>query len=94
MISLDSDDCKREPLRSYVPLNLSTLKEFIKNGRIDASKPIDMKDLFDCKAVNGVRQGVKLLGRVQGTSYCKSHSLQGRDEFDIPVNITVSQASQ
>jgi hypothetical protein len=81
----------REPLTQFVPLNLWRLQTFIQQGRIDASKPIDMKDLYDAKLVNNVKDGVKLLGGVANITFSKQ---QGSKEFNTPINITISQASK
>ncbi|KAH9812200.1 ribosomal protein L18e/L15P [Melampsora americana] len=64
------------------PLNLDQLQLWIDQGRIDPSKPITMKELLDSRAVHGIKDGVKLLGK--GTSY-----------FNTPnLTIIVSRASK
>lgn len=46
------------------PLNLSQLQLWIDQKRIDPSKPITMKEMLDSRAVHGIKDGVKLLGKV------------------------------
>eukprot|EP00803_Ostreobium_quekettii_P001971 evm.model.scf_3032.2 EVM.evm.TU.scf_3032.2 scf_3032:8000-10035(+) len=66
----------------WVPLNLKNLQEYIKTGRIDASKTITMKDIRDSGLIHKkVDNGVKLLGN-------------GTEEFDIPIHIQVSKCSR
>jgi len=71
--------------REYAELNLDTLAEFVRSGRlvVPTDRPISMKDLEDCGAVHFSRadKGVKLLSR-------------GKSHFDIAVNIEVSAASK
>lgn len=59
----------RSSLRSFqrdlAPLNLDTLEFFIQKGRIDASKPITMKELYDANVCGKFADGVKLLARVR-----------------------------
>ena len=51
--------------KEYVPLNLSTLQQFVDNGRLDASQPINMRTLVQSGAVGRrTRDGVKLLATV------------------------------
>ncbi|MBW0521546.1 hypothetical protein O181_061261 [Austropuccinia psidii MF-1] len=64
------------------PLNLSQLQLWIDQKRIDPTKPITMKELLDSRAVHGIKDGVKLLGK-------------GASDFRTPnVTIVVSRASQ
>ena len=80
---------KRAPKRGFKnihavplePLNLDKLEKYIVAGRIDGSKTITMKDIFDSGIVGNVRNGVKLLGI-------------GEHEFSSKIDIEVSRASQ
>lgn len=62
------------------PLNLDTLQTWIDAGRLDPSAPITLKHLLDSRAVHGIKDGVKLLGR-------------GANIFKSPITIEVSRAS-
>ncbi|CAO1617811.1 unnamed protein product [Parajaminaea phylloscopi] len=64
-----------------VPLNISRLQEWISAGRLDASKPITVKELFESRCIHRVGDGgVKLLG-------------EGAMNLLQPVNVVVSRAS-
>tara|TARA_B100000780_G_scaffold15041_1_gene10011 strand:- start:117 stop:842 length:726 start_codon:yes stop_codon:yes gene_type:complete len=79
---------KRIPKRGFVnkfarpmtPLNLSTLQDWIEQGRINATQLITMKEIYDSGLCNGIKHGVKLLG-------------SGSEHFTSKINIEVSQAS-
>ena len=60
-------------------LNVEKLQKFVDKGRLDPSKPITMKELFDANIVGKIPHGVKLLGRGHITT---------------PVNIEVTRASK
>lgn len=62
------------------PLNLDRLQYWVKQGRIDPSKPITMKHLLDSRVIHGVKDGVKLLGG-------------GKDGFHLKIDIDVTKAS-
>jgi large subunit ribosomal protein L15 len=83
---------KRQPKRGFnqarfakpmKELNVNRLQEFIDAGRLDASKTITMKELYDCGIVGKIKHGVKLLAGERGES--------GR--LTTPVRIEVSRAS-
>lgn len=63
-----------------IPLNLNKLQAWVDQGRIDASKPITIKELGESRCVNNVKDGVKLLAR-------------GLKEIKSPLNVIVSRAS-
>ncbi|CAH7670066.1 ribosomal protein L18e/L15P [Phakopsora pachyrhizi] len=64
------------------PLNLAQLQLWIEQKRIDPTKPITMKELVDSRAVHGIKDGIKLLGK-------------GSEDFNIPnLTIVVSRASK
>lgn len=63
------------------PLNVGRLQQYIEDGRIDASKTITMKQLYDSGIVGKIKHGVKLLGN-------------GSDTFDKKIDIEVTRASQ
>ena len=72
---------KNKFARPMEPVNLSKLQDWIAQGRIDPRETITMKHLFDSGLVTRIRHGVKLLGT-------------GADEFKVPVDIEVTQASK
>ncbi|KAJ3369305.1 YmL10 [Allomyces arbusculus] len=80
---------KRIPKRGFknihgkdlVTVNVDKLQRWIDVGRLDPSKPITMKELYDSRLIHSVKDGVKLLG--DGAAYLKT-----------PVQIEVTQASQ
>lgn len=47
------------------PLNLNRLQEWIDAGRIDPSKPITFKELVETRCIHGIKDGVKLLVKVE-----------------------------
>ncbi|KAI8376481.1 ribosomal protein L18e/L15P [Radiomyces spectabilis] len=67
--------------KEYQELNLDRLQHWIRSGRIDSSQPITMKHLLDSRCIHKIEDGVKLLS-------------VGAEEFDIPITIEVSRASQ
>ena len=70
--------------KPYETINIDKLIYFIRKERLDPSKPITMKDLFDCGAFRNIKYGVKVLGR--GSDLLK--------ENPIALNLEVSDASQ
>lgn len=82
-------------LPPFAQLNLSRLKYFIEGKRLDASKVITMKDLFDSGCVRRIKSGVKVLGKVWKIEVVVLRSLlQGAQQFDIPVHLEVSAVSE
>ncbi|KAI8147537.1 ribosomal protein L18e/L15P [Fennellomyces sp. T-0311] len=67
--------------KEYHQLNLDRLQHWIQTGRIDASKPITMKELLDSRCIHKIQDGVKLLG-------------VGSESFSLPIQIEVAKASQ
>ncbi|GBG68275.1 hypothetical protein CBR_g2823 [Chara braunii] len=66
---------------TFQPVNLWTIVEKVKQGKIDPSQTVTMKTLKDARVIGKkINDGVKLLGR-------------GAHEFDIPLNIEVSRVS-
>lgn len=65
------------------PVNLDKLQLFVDMGRLDASKPITIKELVDSGLVtcSRVKHGIKLLGK-------------GAQHLSSPLTIEVSQASK
>lgn len=64
--------------RTYNPLNLTTLRQRIEEGRLDATRVITMRELWASSAVgHQLQDGVKLLAR-------------GARAWDIPVHIEAS----
>jgi large subunit ribosomal protein L15 len=62
------------------PINLDKIQDWINQKRIDPTKPITVKELAATRAVHGIKDGIKLLGR-------------GADVLTSPINIVVSRAS-
>lgn len=62
-------------------INLDTIQEWINQGRLNPNEPITLRELCSSKAVGGIKDGVKLLGR-------------GRDSLSTPIHLVVSRASQ
>jgi large subunit ribosomal protein L15 len=62
------------------PINLDKIQDWINQKRIDPTQPITVKELSATRAVHGVKDGIKLLGR-------------GADQLTTPINIVVSRAS-
>ena len=62
------------------PVNLDRIQDWINQGRIDASKPITLKELVKSRAIHGIKDGVKLLAR-------------GATVLSTPINVVVSRAS-
>lgn len=65
------------------PLSLEKLQLWIDTNRLDASKPITMRDLVECGLVHKVEHGIKLLGG-------KTPELK----FGARIEIEVTQASE
>lgn len=63
------------------PVNLDKIQSWIDQGRLDASKPITLKELSSAGIISRIKDGVKLLGN-------------GASEFKTPIHIVVSRASQ
>lgn len=69
---------KRVPKRGFtnvhaydlVPLRLNRVQRWIDLGRLDASKPITMKELIDSRCIHKIKDGVNLLG--DGSDYLTS----------------------
>eukprot|EP00055_Hartaetosiga_balthica_P011589 m.53150 g.53150 ORF g.53150 m.53150 type:complete len:196 (+) comp7655_c0_seq1:90-677(+) len=67
---------------TYDPVNLDTIVDFVKEGKLDASKTIDMKAMRDSGVIGKqILHGVKLLGR-------------GQTSFEHKLSIEVSKASK
>lgn len=67
--------------KEYVTLNIERIQEWIDLGRLDPSKPITTKELFESRCIHSYGDGIKLLAR-------NSAVLQS------PIHIIVSKASQ
>lgn len=63
--------------KEYAYLNLNRLQLLINHGRLDSSKPITLKNLFDAGIRDG-RDGIKVLGR-------------GMHRFNIPLTIMATR---
>lgn len=64
-------------------LNLGQIAYHIEKGRLDTSKPIQIKDLVDNGVVSKVQDGIKILGK--GSEHFKS--------LNVKLDIEVSDAS-
>jgi large subunit ribosomal protein L15 len=62
-------------------INLDTIQEWINQGRLDPTQPITLRELCSSRALHGIKDGVKLLGR-------------GSDTLTTPIHVVVSRASQ
>ena len=63
---------------------MGTLAYHIEKGRLDTSKPITMKDMFDAGVLSKIKYGVKILGK-------------GAEKFTdlkTPVTLEISDASE
>ncbi|OCT45410.1 mitochondrial 54S ribosomal protein YmL10/YmL18 [Cladophialophora carrionii] len=63
------------------PVNLDKIQSWIDQGRLDASRPITLKELSASRLLGQIKDGVKLLGN-------------GASELKTPIHIVVSRASQ
>ncbi|KAJ2796478.1 YmL10 [Coemansia guatemalensis] len=71
----------KNPMRRELqPLNLDKIQHWINTGRLDATKPITLKSIFDSNIVR-FKDGVTLLAR-------------GAEHFTTPITIEVTKASQ
>lgn len=69
-------------MNTFQEVNLTTIAELAKEGRIDTSQLITMKALKDAGALGKkMKDGVKLLGR-------------GAEKFSLPLQIEVSRVSE
>ncbi|KAL9113160.1 MAG: hypothetical protein Q9227_002772 [Pyrenula ochraceoflavens] len=64
------------------PINLDRVQSWIDQGRLNSKLPITLKELCASRALHGVKDGVKLLGR------------GGSSSLTTPINIVVSRASR
>ncbi|KAI4133404.1 MAG: hypothetical protein LQ341_006166 [Variospora aurantia] len=62
------------------PLNLDKVQSWVEQGRLDASKPITIRELAKSRCVASVKDGVKLLAK-------------GSEKVTSPLNIIISRAS-
>ncbi|KAF8415123.1 hypothetical protein BGX38DRAFT_855857 [Terfezia claveryi] len=77
------------------PLNLDHLQHWIETERIDPTKPITFKELCESRCLHGIKDGVKLLGRVHPPIYFNPPPLTrqiGCIHFQHSHHITVSRA--
>jgi large subunit ribosomal protein L15 len=63
------------------PVNLSRIQSWIDAGRLDATKPITLRELTSSGVIHGIKDGIKLLAA-------------GADLLKTPIHIVVSKASQ
>ncbi|ETN45133.1 ribosomal protein L15 [Cyphellophora europaea CBS 101466] len=62
-------------------INLDTIQEWINQGRLNPEQPITLRELCASRALHGIKDGVKLLGR-------------GREALTTPIHLVVSRASK
>lgn len=62
-------------------INLDTIQQWINQGRLNPNQPITLRELCSSRALHGIKDGVKLLGR-------------GSNALTTPVHLIVSRASQ
>ncbi|EWC48578.1 hypothetical protein DRE_01800 [Drechslerella stenobrocha 248] len=72
---------KNPLMKHYSELNLCTVQRWIEQGRLDPTQPITLKELYESRAVHGIKDGVKLLAREA-------------DELKVPITIIVNKASR
>ncbi|EGR30685.1 ribosomal protein, putative [Ichthyophthirius multifiliis] len=72
---------KKLNLEKPKAINIKNLMYFIQKGRIDATKPITMKVMFDAGLFHSAKYGIKIVGR-------------GLNFIDRPLNLEVSDASE
>lgn len=65
----------------YDYINLDKIIYLVKHGRLDHTRTITIKDLYDTGAFRRIRYGVKVLGR-------------GADQLDFSLDLEVSDASK
>eukprot|EP01015_Nassula_variabilis_P013691 TRINITY_DN2127_c0_g1_i5.p1 TRINITY_DN2127_c0_g1~~TRINITY_DN2127_c0_g1_i5.p1 ORF type:complete len:299 (+),score=41.88 TRINITY_DN2127_c0_g1_i5:125-1021(+) len=68
-------------LKQFQYLNLSTLMYYVNTGKIDATRKITLRDMYQAGIFNSIKYGVKLLGR--GATYISQ-----------PLHLEVSDASE
>ncbi|KAJ2800397.1 YmL10 [Coemansia helicoidea] len=71
---------KNHMRRELQPLNLERIQHWINTGRLDATKPITLKEIYDANVVR-FKHGVALLGK-------------GAEYLTTPITIEVTKASQ
>jgi large subunit ribosomal protein L15 len=63
-------------------VNLERIQEWVDDERLDPSKPITAKELYESRCIHSYGDGIKLLSR-------------GNSElYDVPLHIVVSKASR
>lgn len=62
--------------QTMTPLNLDRLQHWIDLGRIDPSRPIGMRELFESRCVHGVGEGVKVLADVSEWYRCNGWTMR------------------
>lgn len=62
-------------------INLDTIQSWIDQGRLDSGKVITLNELCSSRALHGIKDGVKLLGR-------------GREGLKSKIDLVVSRASK
>ena len=86
--------------KKYSPLNLDRIQSWIDQGRIDPTKEITFKELIETRCLHGIKDGVKLLGRVKEMSSFQDHyanlsmMVKNKEALKVPITITVSRASK
>lgn len=69
-------------------VNLDRIQEWIDQGRIDATRPITVRELVQSRCIHQAKEGVKLLGRGgSGSGNGEENALKQ------PIHIVVSRAS-
>ncbi|CAI2374057.1 unnamed protein product [Moneuplotes crassus] len=70
----------KEPLER---VNIRDILYYIRKGKLDPTKTITIKDLFECGAVSKIKYGIKILGR----------GAEQLDSFEQPLHFEVQDAS-
>ncbi|CAE7917836.1 MRPL15, partial [Symbiodinium sp. KB8] len=81
--------------REFLPINLKSIQRWIDMGRLDASKPITVKELYDSKAIPWLcRAGGVLLYLLLLLGSFLFMRLQGGDQLSTPITIEAQMASK
>ena len=72
------------------PVPLSRIQSWVAQGRIDPSRPITPLQLLTSRCVHEITDGIKLLA----SSHNHDSSLDAQPPLSLPLNITVSEASE
>ncbi|RAK97135.1 mitochondrial 54S ribosomal protein uL15m [Aspergillus ibericus CBS 121593] len=72
------------------PINLDRIQSWIDQGRIDATRPITVRELTQSRCIHQPKEGVKLLGRGVEKD---DHEIPISSVLKQPIHLVVSRAS-